>query len=859
MRESLLSNLSDLHKLRILQAATFVEDARNVRDFRHNTDYASLKIYNIYRFKWVQFLFRLATILHLLLAYIEPPATVAVSKHLPLALETLFLSIYSVDLVLLHLTNSRYEFIFKTDRWNQVYLALLSLNFLDVLMFWSGVPVRITRWFRPYYLIFHFDTLRACVRDIRRTLPAILKLLGLVFFVLILYTIFCTVLFFGTEEGDQNFESFLDGLFSMLVCLTNSNFPTVMIPAYQEDRLYGLIFFSYLIINMYFLMTLLLGTAYDSYRNFLSIEVKSQVKRQRTALMLAYRVLTSLDAENEQESDILGSGSQIMFGETDIQDVESDGENSDSGDEGDDGGGGGGDEAGRWRGRGHGHGHGHGHGQTEQLSPPPLPTELKNMDRGAASNTDSSRTFVEDKNGITEERFLELMYVLRGRYEASKTDIIFRAMDVDGEGRLNFARFSLIVDALNVFIRPKQSVEPCFVFLIPFIYFSRPSQALIKAVRHVYFEYFWDALIVLNIGFVVVYYNLLINGSSKDAASHNEIFDIWFAIVFSLTLLEVSLRIYGYGFKKFWASSWNKFDAILIFISLIVIVLKNVNAGDDLSLRILVLMRSCRCIRVISIFDDYAKILNTLFQVYPALISYGAIQFSCFYVFAMVGMQAFAGLIDKNNVALQADPFGQSDYYPISMNNFQDAMGTLFILQVLNNWDTVTSGYVTVTSKWARLYFIIFYIVAVIILLNIIMAFIMESFSSYWDSGAADSRSEIELRVNALGVVDVQRNLDEADVLQISDQSQRDPYSRTMRATSMNPRNAVANPANRNPVMTGRRLQWTAKKKRKVSEILRQVFASDLQIDDTDMDGVVDAVLAQLDKKTASKSGKKKS
>ena len=74
------------------------------------------------------------------------------------------------------------------------------------------------------------------------------------------------IIFSGTIEGVVYFDTYPDSWFNMLVLMTTSNFPNVMLPAYQLNRLYGIYFMSYLIIGLFLLMNLLLGVIYSNFK-----------------------------------------------------------------------------------------------------------------------------------------------------------------------------------------------------------------------------------------------------------------------------------------------------------------------------------------------------------------------------------------------------------------------------------------------------------------------------------------------------------------------------------------------------------------------------------------------------------------
>lgn len=73
-------------------------------------------------------------------------------------------------------------------------------------------------------------------------------------------------LFSGTLEGVQYFDTFGDSFFNMLVLMTTSNFPDVMLPAYQISRLNALFFIIYLLLGLFLMMNLLLAIFYSNFK-----------------------------------------------------------------------------------------------------------------------------------------------------------------------------------------------------------------------------------------------------------------------------------------------------------------------------------------------------------------------------------------------------------------------------------------------------------------------------------------------------------------------------------------------------------------------------------------------------------------
>lgn len=52
----------------------------------------------------------------------------------------------------------------------------------------------------------------------------------------------------------------------MMTLITTANFPDVMLPGYLENFLNGIFFISYLMIGIFFLLSLLLAVVFNKYK-----------------------------------------------------------------------------------------------------------------------------------------------------------------------------------------------------------------------------------------------------------------------------------------------------------------------------------------------------------------------------------------------------------------------------------------------------------------------------------------------------------------------------------------------------------------------------------------------------------------
>jgi Ion transport protein len=82
-------------------------------------------------------------------------------------------------------------------------------------------------------------------------------------------------IFRGTVEGSQYFSDYVDSSFNMLVLLTTSNYPDIMLPAYEYSRLTSLFFVIYLMIGVFLIMNLLMALFYSNYMERLTNQMKA--------------------------------------------------------------------------------------------------------------------------------------------------------------------------------------------------------------------------------------------------------------------------------------------------------------------------------------------------------------------------------------------------------------------------------------------------------------------------------------------------------------------------------------------------------------------------------------------------------
>lgn len=212
--------------------------------------------------------------------------------------------------------------------------------------------------------------------------------------------------------------------------------------------------------------------------------------------------------------------------------------------------------------------------------------------------------------------------------------------------------------------------------------------------------------------------------------------------------------MYSYGFRNFFRTGWNVFDLCVIAGCLAVMMLEAMTVFDKENeqqlLDVLLILRVLRLVKVLGSMQRFRTLINTIWAIKSAILTYGTMVAIIYYMFAIIGMDLFAGKITEgnhsligstflegspyfidihaNNPVLEGSEFAADGYYANNFNDPVNAFVVLFELTVVNQWHVLTDGFVLLTSKWARIYFVLFHLITVVLTMNILIAFIIEAF-----------------------------------------------------------------------------------------------------------------------------------
>ncbi|KAH0622812.1 hypothetical protein JD844_025507 [Phrynosoma platyrhinos] len=330
---------------------------------------------------------------------------------------------------------------------------------------------------------------------------------------------------------------------------------------------------------------------------------------------------------------------------------------------------------------------------------------------------------------VKEDHWKRLVKLVAPDISTSHRELLLRISDEEQKGCVDKKSFIRLADLLNIqVITIKLHNHPLDIWF-PHVYNSAPSLFIRSMVRHKGFVWMYDVIILINAVFIAL-------DEKNPYISYAE----W--VFLCLYIIEILLKLYTYEPRTFFARNqfWNWFDTSIIIAALIATVLnttlKSVTVYNSQQvLDIVFILRVLRLIRIIDSIQRFRVIMNTLINIMPTMLTFGGLALVVYYMFAIVGMEIFHGKVKffAGNTTTQHALYCGNP--ALKDTTFARA-----------------NGFALVTHQAAKLYFITFHIVIVIMIINIFIAFILEAFFVEYSLEKSEVETAIEKKIQELGV-----------------------------------------------------------------------------------------------------------
>lgn len=184
-------------------------------------------------------------------------------------------------------------------------------------------------------------------------------------------------------------------------------------------------------------------------------------------------------------------------------------------------------------------------------------------------------------------------------------------------------------------------------------------------------------------------------------------------------VIEAALKIYAHR-GAYFHDGWNIFDLVIILVSLIPSWLLPIPTQVA---RIIRVFRAFKAFRLIGAFRNMRVIVEALISSIPGVIWTAVLMGIVFYVYAVIGTVAFAGV------------------YPDHFGSLHETLYTLFQVMTLESWSEGVARPVIAQIPLASVYFVSFVMISAFIMVNVIVGIVVGAIE--------DSRAKLAEEIEA--------------------------------------------------------------------------------------------------------------
>jgi hypothetical protein len=384
---------------------------------------------------------------------------------------------------------------------------------------------------------------------------------------------------------------------------------------------------------------------------------------------------------------------------------------------------------------------------------------------------DKGPIFCQAQDVISQDTFLRLLSRMRPDITPQQAILLFEALDQQQHHHIHIHEWFSFADFIDVqFIsadyrtaKQKLAISP---INIP-EHFPKILHWIGRFLTHWLFNTFLDMFTVFH--FLVLLIQL---ETASPGSFWNKFMDIVNIIALIFYTIEYGLKIIIFGPKRMYKSLICSFEIILLATSYVlyafyyfanrdtifdpnssVFIVRWLHSFFDqpnltslaLTSTDILAFRIIRLYRHLYSFPRFRAILTTLKRLYPALRSLGVILISEYYFFGLLGVCLFQGVIKKGQMGpeFMATYWAQNNYWENNFDDLYHAYIVLFEIMIINNWNLNVEGWtVALDSHWPRVFFVCHFFLAIVIILNCVIALVLDAFISKYSSNEDLTRQQ---------------------------------------------------------------------------------------------------------------------
>ncbi|XP_029707010.1 voltage-dependent T-type calcium channel subunit alpha-1I-like isoform X3 [Takifugu rubripes] len=232
--------------------------------------------------------------------------------------------------------------------------------------------------------------------------------------------------------------------------------------------------------------------------------------------------------------------------------------------------------------------------------------------------------------------------------------------------------------------------------------------------------------------------------------------------VFTSTfVIEASLKLVAFGFRRFFKDRWNQLDLAIVLLSVMGITLEEIESNASLPInptiiRIMRVLRIARVLKLLKMATGMRALLDTVVQALPQVGNLGLLFMLLFFIYAALGVELFGELVCNADYPCE----GMSRH--ATFENFGMAFLTLFQVSTGDNWNGIMKDTLRECPPGGSgsdyschaglqfispLYFVSFVLTAQFVLINVVVAVLMKHLDDSNKEAQEDAEMDAEIEM----------------------------------------------------------------------------------------------------------------
>ena len=205
------------------------------------------------------------------------------------------------------------------------------------------------------------------------------------------------------------------------------------------------------------------------------------------------------------------------------------------------------------------------------------------------------------------------------------------------------------------------------------------------------------------------------------------------------------MKAYAFGLRRAYVqASWvvkaEFFYQPVIWVIWMIFVSKNHNDDYTFEVDVLslgILMRSLRTSALLNEMEIWRNFIRTIRALFKPFMNFSLTLYSLYLIYASIGLEFFGGKVNQEFITAAIEKYPDDiseDWIYLNFNDYIMSMNTLFGMMWQNDWEAIVFMYEVVYDEKkdtaVLLFFITFMQLANLIFVNIIIAFVIDTYQS---------------------------------------------------------------------------------------------------------------------------------